>query len=355
MLKKILFIDRDGTLIEEPKNNFQVDSIKKLSLEPDVIIALKSLINHSFLLVMITNQDGLGNKQFPYEKFYPPHNLMINIFKSQGITFKKILICPHELKDNCLCRKPKTELVKFWINNKDLDKLNSYVIGDRETDLQLAKNMGIKGILYKRKKKNWNFIKNKIINNRCAKIIRQTQETFVSTDLQLNSNRKSTINTGIFFFDHMLHQMAIHGNLYCNIKCIGDIKIDDHHTIEDTGIAIGQTLLKLLGEKKGIERYAFSLPMDESQAHCILDISGRPFLKFNANFKYQKIGDLSTEMIKHFFYSLSYSMKITIHISANGENDHHLAESIFKAFGKTLKQATLINIDKPIPSSKGIL
>jgi len=355
MLKKVLFIDRDGTLISEPKTDFQIDSIQKLEFEPHVIPSLLELKQHNYIFIIVTNQDGLGSINFPLSNFYKPHNFMINIFKSQGIIFDQILICPHTIQQNCSCRKPKLKLIKPWLKKNKINKKKSYVIGDRNTDIEFAKNIGISGFLYNSKKNGWNSIKKKIIYNRFAKIIRNTKETHISVIIKLNSNKSSIINTGIKFFNHMLEQISIHGNLYFNIQCSQKIDPDDHHLIEDTGIVIGQTLYKILKNKIGLERYGFTLPMDECIAKCIMDISGRPFLKFNAIFKHQKIGDLSTEMIQHFFYSLSYSMKITLHIKAKGKNDHHIAESLFKVFGKTLYQATKINKKMLTPSSKGIL
>jgi len=355
MLKKVLFIDRDGTLISEPKVDFQVDSIQKLEFEPHVISALLELKKNNYIFIIVTNQDGLGSVSFPLSEFYIPHDFMINVFKSQGIIFDKVLICPHTLQKNCSCRKPKLKLIEPWLKKNTIDKNNSYVIGDRSTDIEFAKNIGISGFLYNKEKNGWDSIKNKIIYNRFAKTTRTTQETHISVKIKLNSNKKSIINTGIEFFNHMLEQISTHGNLYFNIQCKQKTIPDDHHLVEDTGIVIGLTLYKILKNKIGLERYGFTLPMDECIADCIIDISGRPFLKFNATFKYQKIGDLSTEMIQHFFYSLSYSMKITLHIKAKGENDHHIAESLFKVFGKTLYQATKINKNLLTPSSKGIL
>ncbi|CAL4042322.1 bifunctional histidinol-phosphatase/imidazoleglycerol-phosphate dehydratase HisB [Buchnera aphidicola] len=355
MLEKFLFIDRDGTLIAEPKTNYQIDSIEKIEFEPQVIYSLIKLSKYGYRLIMITNQDGLGTSSFPYNSFKTPHTFMLKVLKSQGIIFDSVLICPHNLKDNCSCRKPKIKMVQPWINNNSLNKEMSYVIGDRKTDIELANNMGINGILYNRKYLNWSKIVKKIIeNNRFAKVSRKTKETEINVEVWLDKKKISVINTGLMFFNHMLEQIAIHSGITMNITAKGDISIDDHHTIEDTGICLGRSLLEALGNKIGINRYGFSLPMDESSATCLLDISGRPYLKFKAQFKNKLVGDMNTEMVEHFFYSLSYAMKSTIHIISLGKNDHHQIESIFKVFGRVLKEAIRIDGDQLL-SSKGIL
>ncbi|WP_343128259.1 bifunctional histidinol-phosphatase/imidazoleglycerol-phosphate dehydratase HisB [Buchnera aphidicola (Takecallis taiwana)] len=355
MQDKILFVDRDGTLIHEPTDNFQVDHLHKLIFEPDVIIVLKKLITLNFKLVMITNQDGLYTKRLPYDSFIVPHKFMVDIFASQGIFFDYILICPHFENDLCNCRKPNIELVKPWIIKKSLDKKNCYVIGDRETDVELAKNMGIQGILYNKNSFDWNCIYNVIANNtRYFTSVRHTTETKIKIELWLDKPGISNINTGINFFNHMLEQIAIHSNILVNIHVKGDIDVDDHHIIEDTGIVLGHTLLKCIGNKMGINRFGFHIPMDESSAYCLLDISGRPYLKFIGEFNRQFVGDFSTDMVEHFFRSLAYSMKSTIHLISSGINDHHRIESLFKAFARSLKQAVSIS-GTILPTSKGIL
>ncbi|QJC28538.1 bifunctional histidinol-phosphatase/imidazoleglycerol-phosphate dehydratase HisB [Enterobacteriaceae endosymbiont of Plateumaris consimilis] len=354
MLNKVLFIDRDGTLISEPDGDHQIDHINKLIFEPNVIITLSQLIKFSYSLVIITNQDGLGSKNFPKQSFDISHNFMINVFKSQGIEFKNVFICPHYLKDNCICRKPKITMLKSYLNNT-LDKKNSYVIGDRLTDMELSKNIGIQGILYNKNKYNWNNILLKLTkNNRYAIVKKITKETIVLVEVWLDKKGKSSINTGINFFNHMLEQIAIHGDFILNINVQGDLHIDDHHTIEDTALTLGSALLKALAYKKGINRFGFVLPMDDSLAECAIDLSGRPYLQYYATFNHNKIGDFNTEMVKHFFYSLSYSMLCNIYLKVKGDNDHHKIESLFKSFGKSLKQAINI-INDVIPSSKGIL
>ncbi|QJC30325.1 bifunctional histidinol-phosphatase/imidazoleglycerol-phosphate dehydratase HisB [Enterobacteriaceae endosymbiont of Neohaemonia nigricornis] len=354
MLKKILFIDRDGTLINEPKNNFQIDSINKISFEKNVILVLSQLKKLSYILVMVTNQDGLGTKKFPQNDFDITQNFMLNVFKSQNIIFDNIFICPHYISDNCICRKPNIIMLHEYLNNK-LDKKNSYVIGDRITDMELAQNIGIHGIQYHRNKFNWLDILHKLTTiKRYSKIKKQTRETSIKIQVFLDNYGMSQINTGINFFNHMLEQIATHAGCIFYINVIGDLNIDDHHTIEDTALSLGEALFNALGNKLGINRFGFILPMDDTLAECAIDLSGRPYLHYYVNFKFQKVGDLSTEMIKHFFYSLSYSMNANIYLKAYGENDHHKAESLFKIFGQTLKQAIKI-IHSNIPSSKGIL
>ena len=374
MAKKVIFIDRDGTIIVEPKDDFQVESYEKFEFLPDVISALKTIVLHTdYELVMVTNQDGLGTDSFPEHTFWPVHTTMLTILKNEGIEFSEVIIdssFPHENKPS---RKPGTALLQSYMTG-DYDLENSFVIGDRVTDIELAKNLGTRAIvvhpcdtplvipselqsLCDCVSCDWNEISNFLVfPKRTAHIVRNTNETKIDVFLSIDGTGKSEISTGLGFFDHMLDQLARHSNCDIKISVNGDLHIDEHHTIEDTGIALGEAFLKALGNKHRVERYGFLLPMDDSLAQVAIDFSGRPWFVWNVEFKREMIGDLPTEMISHFFKSFSDASKCNLNIKVEGENEHHKIEAIFKATAKAIKMAVSRNLSNiGIPSTKGVL
>ena len=404
-MKKYLFIDRDGTLVYEPED-FQVDALDKVKFLPHVIPALLRLQEAGYRLVMVSNQDGLGTESFPLETFTPAHELILNTLESQGINFEQVLICPHKPEDNCDCRKPKLGLVQAYLNDDSWDRATSYFIGDRPTDLAMAAAMGIKGLKvgdfasYDSSAEvpalTWDEIVATILNVgpvrtqhvRTAHVVRTTRETKIDLTVDLDHSGHSSIATGIGFFDHMLDQIATHGNFNLTVKVEGDLEVDGHHTIEDTGIALGTALKEALGDKRGIGRFGFVVPMDEvmaqvfaasseqmlsigadtkvgpeaaedSESHHItvaLDISGRPHCEFelDADFTREDINGFETQMVSHFFESLAVAMGLTLHMKVTKGNAHHQVEALFKAFGRALRPALKV-VGTELPSSKGTL
>ena len=357
MSEKVLFIDRDGTLIIEPAD-FQIDAVEKVRLIDDVIPSLLELAKHGYRFVMVSNQDGLGSDSFPQADFDAPHALVMSLFESQGVVFDEVFICPHLPADNCECRKPRTGLLTMFLAAHSIDLATSAVVGDRQTDMQLAERIGVQGILVNCNDANvltWPQIVDRLCHaDRIATVERVTNETRISATINLDTSNQTSIATGIGFYDHMLEQIAKHGGFSLVLKCDGDLEVDEHHTVEDTAICLGTALREALGNKFGIGRYGFLLPMDESEAQVSLDISGRAAFTFSGNFPRDKVGELSTEMVEHFFRSLAESLGAALHISVEGENTHHMIEACFKAVGRTLRQA-IARSGTELPSTKGAL
>lgn len=429
-MKRYLFIDRDGTLVYEP-HDYQVDALNKIAFLPRVVPALLKLQNAGFTLVMVSNQDGLGTESFPLDTFTPSHEFIINTLESQGLNFEQILICPHKPEDNCECRKPKIGMVRAYLENDNWDRAHSFFIGDRDTDLQMAQNMGITGIRvgddsFNPLRKNneeegdenisaidspfahikalsWDEIAQKILSTcgiddcakseaetpkeRVATVTRNTKETQITISVDLDKVGESKISTGVGFFDHMLDQIATHAGFSMDVKVKGDLEIDSHHTIEDTAIALGTAIRQALGEKRGIGRFGFVLPMDEVMCKIFgapntdicelsidgpkvsgnqpavdrtitvaLDISGRPHVEFSfhGDFTREDINGFETQMVPHFFESLAVAMGLTLHMEVTKGNAHHQVEALFKAFGRALRPAIKV-VGKELPSSKGTL
>ena len=356
-MKRILFIDRDGTLIEEPTDE-QIDSFEKLKLVKGVFRNLCFIREKlDFEFVMVSNQDGLGTDSFPEDTFWPVHNFILQTLAGEGITFDDILIDPHFPEDNAPTRKPNTGLVEKYINNPDYDITNSYVIGDRETDRTFARNIGCKSLILSDENITWNKISEILFaGERIAEVNRKTKETDIHIKVDLDGTGKCDIQTGLGFFDNMLEQIGKHGMMDLTIHTKGDLEVDEHHTIEDTAIALGECILQALGDKRGIERYGYCLPMDDCLCSVALDFGGRPWLVWDAEFKRERIGEMPTEMFLHFFKSLSDASKMNLNIKAEGQNEHHKIEGIFKALARSLKMAVHRDIyHYELPSTKGML
>ena len=376
-MKKVLFIDRDGTMTLEP-SDYQVDSFEKLVFYPSIFQYLGKIARElDYELVLVTNQDGLGTDIFPEEAFWPYQNHLVKTFANEGIVFSEIFIDRTFPEEQAVTRKPGTGMLTAYLNNRNYDLSASYVIGDRLTDMELAKNLGAQGIFIDNNAdlgadevtdtnleqtialttKSWEEIYLMLLlEKRAVRLERNTEETKISIELNLDGSGKSKIDTGIAFFDHMLDQLARHGGVDLNIKTIGDLEVDEHHTIEDTAIALGETFAQALGDKKGIERYGFTLPMDDSLTQVALDFGGRSWLVWEAKFKREMVGQMPTEMFYHFFKSFADGAKANLNIKSEGTNEHHKIESIFKAFAKAIKMAIKRDADKMIlPSTKGTL
>lgn len=369
MKKRVLFIDRDGTILVEPEDE-QIDSFEKFRFVQGVIRNLNFIRTKlDFEFVMVSNQDGLGTSSYPESDFFPTHNLMLDVLKGEGVEFDNILIDRSFPEDNLPTRKPGTAMLEEYMGG-DYDLKNSYVIGDRATDAQLAKNLGCKALILADRLpeslasdpeivfvSSWDRIAEILFaGERRASVKRTTKETDIDISINLDGTGKSEISTGLGFFDHMLEQIAKHGGMDVKIQVSGDLEVDEHHTIEDTGIALGECIGKALGDKRGIERYGYCLPMDDSLCQVALDFGGRAWLVWEADFRREKVGDMPTEMFFHFFKSLSDAAKMNLNIKAEGMNEHHKIEGIFKAFARAVRMAVKRDIYKfQLPSSKGVL
>jgi imidazoleglycerol-phosphate dehydratase/histidinol-phosphatase len=352
---KVLFVDRDGTLIEEPSDE-QVDSLEKIRFLPGVFAALTELQAAGFRLAMVTNQDGLGTDSFPTEHFELPQRFILDAFASQGITFDAIFICPHKKSDGCDCRKPSTKLVDQWVREKGVDLRQSAMIGDRQTDLDFANNLGIRGLKVLARGEtaySWPAIVKELTARR-ATAHRKTRETDILVKVDLDTEGPISAKTGIGFFDHMLEQLAKHGGFSLQLECVGDLHIDEHHTIEDCAIALGEALKTALGDKRGLHRYGFLLPMDEARAQIAIDLSGRAFSVFEGRFGREQVGTMPTELVPHFVRSLADSVGAAIHLSVVGDNTHHMIEACFKGVGRALREA-LRREGHDLPTTKGTL
>ncbi len=374
-MKKALFIDRDGTLVIEPQDNYQVDSLEKLEFYPFVFRNMYHIATKlDFELVMVSNQDGMGTGRYPADIFNKVQKKIITAFENEGVTFNEVLIDSSMPEDNAPTRKPRTGLLKKYIEG-DYDLEQSYVIGDRLTDIELAKNLGAKGILLTHDNKikeiekqeltescklitdNWSDICDFLsVEERSAKVEKTTKETKVSIELYLDGKGTVEVFTGLGFFDHMLQQIGKHSGCDLKINTEGDLDVDEHHTIEDTALALGEAYSKALGSRRGIERYGYILPMDDCLAQVVLDFSGRSWLEWDVKFKREKIGDLPTEMFMHFFKSFADNAGCNLNIKAEGDNEHHKAEAVFKGLGKAIKMAIKRDVfNYELPSTKGVL
>lgn len=356
-MNKVVFVDRDGTLVEEPHDE-QVDRLEKIRLMPGVIPALLEIRRAGFALVMASNQDGLGTPAFPEADFRAAQQFILDLLGSQGIHFEAICICPHLPEDRCECRKPEAGLVREYLDTHPIDRDASFVVGDRDTDLQFAANLGVTGLRVRldgAADETWEAVARRIVyGSRTAVAERSTRETEVRVSVDLDRENPVHVETGIGFLDHMIEQVARHGGFALELHARGDLHVDEHHTVEDSALTLGTALKRALGDKRGIGRYGFVLPMDEAQARVALDLAGRPYFTFDGTFSREQVGGLPTELVPHFFRSLADALSAAIQISVRGENAHHMIEACFKGLGRALRQA-IRREGTELPSSKGVL
>lgn len=354
MKRKWLFVDRDGCLIREPADE-QIDRLDKLQLLPDVIPALRRIIASGYGLVMVTNQDGLGTPDFPQEDFERPQQWLLDLLASQGIVFDEVLVdasFPHENRDT---RKPGTGLVRHYLADDGWSRAASAMVGDRDTDMQFADNLGVRGLRVGPEGRPWMAIAHTLCDRpRTARVVRETRETTITAAVDLDTAPAADIDTGIAFFDHMLEQLPRHGGFALTLQCRGDLEVDEHHSVEDSALALGEVLRQALGDKRGIGRYGFTLPMDETLAEAALDLSGRACFVLDGRFPRDHVGGLSTDMVVHFFDSLCQSLGANLHLRVRGDNTHHMVEACFKALARSLRQAIRVEGNE-LPSTKGML
>jgi imidazoleglycerol-phosphate dehydratase/histidinol-phosphatase len=352
---KVAFVDRDGTLVEEPADE-QVDSLEKIRFMPDVFASLRRLLAAGYRLVMVTNQDGLGTASLPQQKFDLAHQFILDAFSSQGIEFDAVFVCPHFVRDACECRKPRTALVAGYVREHAVDLQASCMIGDRDTDIEFADNLGVRGLRVRRHgtaEETWPALADRLLARR-ASVHRKTRETDITVEVNLDATAPIAVHTGLGFFDHMLEQLAKHGGFALTLRCAGDLEIDEHHTVEDCALALGEALRRALGDKKGIARYGFVLPMDEARVQVALDLSGRAFAVFDGRFARESVGGLPTELVPHFFRSLAEALAAALHVTVAGDNAHHMIEACFKGTARALRMA-FAREGAELPSTKGLL
>ena len=352
---KIAFVDRDGTLVEEPPDE-QVDALAKIRFLPGVFAGLARLRDAGYRFAIVTNQDGLGTASFPREHYEQAQQFIIEAFRSQGIEFDAVFVCPHFRKDGCSCRKPQTALVDAWVRERGVDLAASAMIGDRDTDLEFARNLGVRGLRVLARGEpatSWPAVVDELLARR-ATVVRKTRETDIRVSVDLDREGPQRISTGIGFFDHMLEQIGKHGAFALELECKGDLEVDEHHTIEDCALALGEALRRALGDKRGIQRYGFLLPMDEARAEVAIDLSGRAYAVFEGQFGRDQVGGLPSELVPHFFRSLGDALGAAIHVRVQGVNTHHMIEACFKGVGRALRQA-LRRENAGVPSTKGVL
>jgi len=361
----VVFIDRDGTIIVEPPDE-QIDALEKLEMIPGVIQGLRLLQKYGYALVMVTNQDNLGSEAYPQKSYDLVQKKLIGLFNGEGIQFAGVFVCPHNSKDSCSCRKPKAGLVNEFVRTNNVDLTRSNVFGDRETDVQLAQNIGCKSVRLTKDESSKADFKTESFIEACNFIVRQvrstavqrtTSETDIVVEVRLDGTGSHEITSGIGFFDHMLSLLSKHSGIDMNIQVKGDLQVDEHHSVEDTGLTLGEAIRQALGDKRGIGRYGFLLPMDESLAQVALDLGGRPFCSFNASFEREKVGEFPTELVEDFFRAFADGLRANLHVTVTGRNDHHKIEAIFKAVARALRQAVARceqNADV-LPSTKGVL